>query len=131
MASNENLNGVASKTPDLPQVLADAVLRAELGCFPTFTDEERKKCPHLYEMLSPSLVNDPNHRGKGDPKKVLREPLLMISWDRLNGAWKWAVSDKILNIGGGGTLGTLIDVAGQIEAQLGSGTVPFKRRKVS
>lgn len=124
-------DGVAVSQPDLPEFLADSITRAEQGCFPTFTDEERERCPTLHSVLSPQLINDPNHKGKGDPKKVLREPLLMISWDRATGSWKWAIGDKMLNTSWAGPLPTIVGIAEQIELCLTEGRFSVRKKKVS
>jgi len=121
----------AAVNPDLPDALASAVVRAEAGCFPTFTEEEQARCPTLHSLLAPQLVNDPNHKGKGDPKKVLREPLLMISWDRAGGAWKWAIGDKLMNLAWDGPLPSLVGIAESVEIALAEGRYRVKKKKVS
>jgi len=122
---------VASVDPDLPEFLAQSLVRAEEGCFPTFTDEERKICPILHSLLSPQLINDPKHKGQGDPRKVLREPLLMISWDRAGGAWKWAITDKLLNTNWLGTLPTLVGLEASVELCLVERRYTVKKKKVT
>lgn len=118
-------------TPDLPETLADAVQRAQAGTFPSPTTEEEAQLPNLFQLLTPMMVNDINHRGKGDPRKILREPLLMISWDRLNATWKLAIGDKVLNLSGSVPVKGLLTALSDAEAHLVAGTFPWKNKKVT
>lgn len=127
----QGLNGSAPNPPDLPETLAAALLRAREGTFPTPTQEEETQLPNLFQLLCPMMVNDPSHRGKGDPRKVLREPLLMISWDRLAATWKLALGDKVLNISGSVPVRGLLTALSDAERHLAEGTFPFKTKKVT
>lgn len=130
--SKKPAGGAAAANPsDLPEILAADVLRAETGCFPPLLDKEAELCPKLHSILAPMMVNDPNHRGKGDPRKVLREPLLMISWDRAAGLWKWSLTDKVLNVGWDGPLPSLVGIAEAVETCLVAGTYRVKKKKVT
>jgi hypothetical protein len=62
--------------------------------------EEFHAIPQLLELMSPRLIRDPRWSGQGTAPLVLREPLLMVSWDRRAGAWKLSLSDKVLNVSG-------------------------------
>jgi hypothetical protein len=121
----------ALNPPDLPETLAAAVLRAYEGTFPTPTEEEAQTIPHLFELLTPMMVRDPSHKGKGEPRKVLREPLLMLSWDRLQATWKLAIGDKVLNLSGQVPVRGLLTALADAEAALSAGTFPFKTKKVT
>jgi len=85
---------------------------------PEPTDEEKSKVPQLLAFLSPELIDDPDHRGDHRAKRVLREPMLMVTWDRSAGRWKWSVSDKVCRVQVGGYFDGLIAFSDQIEAQL-------------
>jgi len=130
MAKAKRKDGLAVN-PDLPDALAEAVRRAEGGLLPTATPTDEKDCPNLLAMLLPRSVRDPRHRGSGEPPPVLMEPLLMISWDRLNGRFKWVITNRILNTTGGMGLTQLSGLAEEIERQLGSGEVPWKAIKAT
>jgi len=130
MAKARRKDGLAVN-PDLPKALAAAVTRAETGLLPTATADDEKECPNLLEMLCPRVVKDPRHKGSGDPPNVLMEPLLMISWDRLNGRFKWVITNRILNTTGGLGLTQLSGLAAEIERQLASGEVPWKAIKAT
>lgn len=131
MAKNRTGGAAATNPNDLPEVLANDVLRAETGCFPPLLDKEQESCPKLWTLLAPSLVKDPNYQGKGEPRKVLREPLLMISWDRAAGLWKWSLGDKVLNVAWDGPLPSLVGIAEAVEACLLAGTYRVKKKKVT
>jgi hypothetical protein len=122
---------VASNPPDLVEILAQAVLRAEEGSFPTATEEEAQAIPHLFQVLTPMMVTDPRHKGKGEPKKVLREPLLMVSWDRLTSAWKVGIADKVLNLTGSVGVYSLLTALTDADKHLVAGTFLWKSKKVS
>lgn len=117
--------------PDLPEPLARAMQRALDGTFPTATEEELKVIPVLYQMLSPRLVSDPNHNGRQEPRKLLREPLLMVSWDRLASAWKVGITDKTLDLTGAEPVRSLLTALADAEELLASGRFRFKTRKVT
>jgi hypothetical protein len=106
--------------PDAEKAFKLAQEQALENAFPRPTDEERKRFPNLLWMVSPMLVPDPKFKGQGESPKVLREPLLMVSWDRTAGRWKWSLSDKTLNLSISGHLDSLDAIGEQIELSVAS-----------
>lgn len=131
MAKAKPGSAAAANPDDLPEILASSVVRAESGCFPPLLDKEEETCPKLFSLMAPMLVNDPTFKGKGDPRKVLREPLLMVSWDRASGLWKWSLTDKVLNTSWDGPLPSLVGIAEAVEACLTEGRYRVKKKKVT
>jgi len=131
MAKQKNGSAAAPNPSDLPEALAADVLRAASGCFPPLLDKEQELCPKLHSILGPMMVNDPAQAGKENPRKVLREPLLMVSWDRAGGLWKWSLTDKVLNLAWDGPLPSLVGIAEAVEACLVEGRYRVKRKKVT
>lgn len=127
---SKKTNGRPTTTPELPAALAEALRRAESGTFPSYSPEEMEKLPHLCELMKPMLVANPRYKGSAEPNKVLREPLAMISWDRMSGMWKFALGDKILDFSGAVAVSSLLTALLEAEAALRNGTFPFKRKKL-
>lgn len=117
MASRSTRNGQQSN-PDQVKVMREWIDLAREHGNPEPSAEEREKVPQTLAFLAPEVIPDPDHRGESKAKKVLREPLLMISWDRAAGRWKWAISDKVCRVQVGGHFDTLIAFSEQIERQL-------------
>jgi len=87
-----------SSPQTLPDGLAAFVASAKDGSLPTVPTEADRPLKTLFELLRPCLVPDRKWNGQGRQKAVLREPLLMIAWDRRARAWKVTVADKQLNL---------------------------------
>ena len=86
-------NGVAGQTA-VPGILATLVERAHQQMTPKHDQADEDTLPLLVQLLLPLRLDDPFHKGEGKAKQVWREPLLMISFDRSQGQWKVAVSDR-------------------------------------
>jgi hypothetical protein len=99
MATKRKENGQPSQ-PDLPAVLTHVVEQGAHLHLPMPKQEELDAIPQLVELMSPRLIRDPRWSGQGTAPLVLREPLLMVSWDRRAGGWKLSLSDKVLNVSG-------------------------------
>lgn len=93
--------------------------------------EEEAIVPLLFGWLTPLICNDPRYKGDGKPPKALREPLLMISWDRRGGFWKASISDKVLNVSGSGALKSLATALVDTETHLRDKTFVWGQRKVT
>lgn len=117
MASNRK-NGQPSNPDEQILVLRDWMKTAHANSYPQPTDEEKTSCPNLIAFLAPEVIGDPDHRGEHKPKKVVREPMLMVTWDTAAGRWKWVITDKVCRVQVGGWFDTLTGFSAQIEAQL-------------
>ena len=90
-------NGVAGPAA-VPTVLLSLVERAHQQMTPKHDPADEETLPQLVQLLLPLRLDDPFHKGEGKPKQVWREPLLMISFDRSQGQWKVAVSDRLFKL---------------------------------
>jgi hypothetical protein len=124
-------NGRPATNPDLPAILIGAVEHAEGILLPFPSEQEEKELPTLFQFMTPMVVNDPRYRGQGKTPRVLREPLLLLSWDRRQGAWKVSLSDKIFNLAGSVTCSTLIGALLDTEASLRSNAFPWAQKKIT
>jgi len=85
----------------LPEGLEDILALAQANTRPPEPDEQEESVLALYRILSPVWVDveteieTPTGKKKVT-KKVLRQPLLMISWASNAGGWSVSVSDKTL-----------------------------------
>jgi len=118
-------------TPDLPDVLGNALARARAGTSPPYTDQDEAHVPQLWQFLEPRLVADPRYKGNGSAGKVLREPMVMLSWDRLSGSWKWTLTDKVLNVTGILPVPGLVSCVVDLEMGFTKGTIQWKEKKVT
>jgi len=118
-------------SPDLPEFLAHVLDNVRQAKGPTPTTEEEAHLPRLFELLTPMMVADPRYRGEGKPPRVLREPMLLLSWDRRAGTWKCSITDKVLNVSTAIPVPTLLDALQAVERALASGQVIFSQRKPS
>lgn len=123
-------NGRPAITPELPAALAKVLTEAGSGTFPTFSDAEMEKLPFLVDLLRPMLVDNPRHKGSGEARKVLREPIGMLSWDRNFGCWKFALGDKVLDFSGFVHVKSLLDLLTEVESQIAFGNFHTKRKKL-
>lgn len=98
---------------------------------PVPSEEELRAYPNLLWLLAPMALDDPKHVGEGKPRRVLREPLFMLSWDRGAGRYKWAVMDKVLKISTYGLLDGLLDPFAAVEKQLAEKTAFVKETEVT
>lgn len=92
--------------------------QAHENSYPKPTDEEMSCCPQLIAFLAPEVVNDPDHKGEHKPKRVLREPMFMLTFDRGAGQYKWVITDRICRIQVGGQVPVLVRFSEAVEAQL-------------
>jgi len=131
MTKDKPHRGAPANPSDLPESLAKVMLSASAGAVPYPSIEEEALCPELFKWLTPLIVNDPRYKGEGKPPKALREPLLMISWDRRIGAWKASISDKVLNLTGSGQIASLATTIVDVEKHLREQTFIWGQRKVT
>jgi hypothetical protein len=117
MASKRERSGQPSD-PDQIQRLHEWMKLAHENSYPKPTDREEAECPQLIAFLAPQVVGDPDHKGEGKPKRVLREPMLMVTFDRAFQMYKWAITDKICRIQVGGHFPELVGFSAEIERQL-------------
>jgi len=114
---------------ELPEIFEALISRARDNHTPPVNDQDQQLCPTLHQLLSPRLVDNPEYNGNGTPNKVLREPLLMLSWDRAAGMWRFSLSDKVLNFSCSGNVSCLSASIAEIEAAVASGKTTFKMVK--
>ncbi len=95
---------VASVNPEMPIHLATSLTLARTHMLPTFDEEHYNLWSRLIEYISPREVKLPGKTTEDRPRDAFSEPLLMISWDRRAGQFKWSISNKTLNYGCGGLL---------------------------
>jgi hypothetical protein len=117
-------------TPEVPAVVQRAIDVALASSFPKPSEQEQELLPNLLELLSPTFLADPRWKGQGEPKRVLREPLLMLSWDRMGGAWKVAYGDRVYELSGAVLVPSLVTCLVDAERLLSEGRFPFKQKKL-
>jgi len=98
---------------ELPAVVEQLVARAAGQSVPKLCARDKDVLPLLWGLLVPRKLPDPLHKGEGKVRLVMREPLLMISWDGGLGLWKVAVSDKYFRLT---TSASSDSLAGSLEA---------------
>lgn len=130
MASKKHENKPAIN-PDLPEMLMAATEQAANILLPHISEEETEQIPTLFQFMTPMVVNDPRYKGDGKPPRVLREPLLMISWDKRLGAFKVNLSDKIFNLAGSISVQTLLGALLDTETSLRSNLFPWSQKKLT
>jgi hypothetical protein len=116
--------------PDIGPVLAHVVEQGQQLHLPDPSEEERSAIGQLLELMSPRLIRDPRWSGQGQAPLVLREPLLMVSWDRRAGAWKLSISDKVLNVSGSCLVPNLLDLVVQGERGITEGRWTWAQKKI-
>jgi len=131
---NGKRNGKASS--EQIDRLRDWMELARLHGNPEPTEEEREKVPQTLAFLAPELIDDPDYKGLGSARKVLREPMLMVTWDRAAGRWKWSITDRVCRVQVSGFFDSLVAFSERIEQQLMEKNVmvkeldPTRRREV-
>jgi len=131
MAKDKPKGGTPANPSDLPLELATVMESARAGAVPYPSLEEEASVPLLFKWLTPMIVTDPRYKGDGKAPKALREPLLMVSWDRRAGVWKASISDKVLNLSGSGYLKSLATALVDVEAHLRDASFTWGQRKVT
>jgi hypothetical protein len=129
MATKRKENGQTSQ-PELPPVLAHVVAEGQKLLLPHPSPEEESGISELFELMSPRLIHDPRWSGQGTAPLVLREPLLLVSWDRRAGAWKVSISDKVLNVAGSCLVPSLLDLVGMTNALIVAGKISWSQKKI-
>lgn len=129
MASKRRENGQTSPA-DISPVLAHVIDQGQRIQLPMPTDDELAKVPQMLELMSPRLIRDPRWSGQGTAPLVLREPLLMVSWDRRAGAWKLSLSDKVLNVSGSCLVMDLLDLVVQGERAIAEARWVWSQKKI-
>lgn len=117
MASKRS-NGQPSNPDEQVLKLKEWMETAHNNSYPAPSEEEQNTCPQLIAFLAPEVVGDPDHKGEGKPRRVHREPMLMVTFDRGARAWKWVITDRICRVQVGGQFSSLVGFSGEIEAQL-------------
>ena len=117
--------------PDLPGILARAREKALAGSKADVSEDDARDVPLLVDFLGPRLIEKIDYKGQGDAPKVLREPMAMLSWDRLAGRWKWSLSDKALNIAGVTFTLSLGSSIADLERDFREDRIQWKERKVT
>jgi hypothetical protein len=80
--------------------------------------EELENCPELIAWLAPEVVDDPDHKGTQKPRRVLREPMLMVTFDRGAGQYKFTITDRVCRTQVGGNFSSLMSFSSEIERLL-------------
>ncbi len=114
---------VAAANPEIPERLGESLLAAKGQTVPEISEETNNACPLLFEWLAPRKVKLPSARPGEKAVDAFMEPLLLISWDRRAGSWKWTISNKTLNYGCGGAITELSKSFEQIEELLRLGKI--------
>ena len=117
MASKITKNGKPASEEQILR-LKEFMEKAHENSYPRPTEEEQSTCPNLIAFLAPEVVNDPDHRGEHKPKRVLREPMAMVTFDRGAGRYKWVITDKICRVQIGGWFASLVGFSSEIERQI-------------
>jgi hypothetical protein len=120
-----------NETLELPEHLADAIEHAKKLIVPYPQGDEEIKLPNLFRWLTPMLVPDPKWNGQGKQKRVLREPLLLLSFDRRAGSWKVTLSDSTLNLGGSCVVHSLLDAFIDVEHLMANNKFPWSEKKIT
>ena len=113
----------------LPELLASAQASAQAKMKPQANPEDDERLPKLISFLTPLAMPDPHHKGPGNPKTILRESMLLISFDKRQGMWKVNLSDNALGLGGAvycSVLGAALDT---VETMLRNGTFPWAAKE--
>ena len=131
MAKKRENNGQPPNPPDLKAVLIRAREKAVAGSSPDPTADDSVNVPNLLSFLEPEIIRKIDFKGQGEAPRVLREPMVMLSWDRMAGRWKWGLSDKALNLSGLCYAGSLASAISDLEKALADDKVAWKERKVT
>lgn len=106
---------LAILNPEMPEHLKKSIAEARTHTVPSIDDLTKKVCPHLFEYLSPRELKIEGDTEDARPKETFAEPLLMISWDRRAGTYKWSLMNKTINYGCGGSIIVLGNTIQEIE----------------
>jgi hypothetical protein len=117
MASKPTKNGKASAEEQVLR-LKQWMETAHLNSYPKPTAEEEEQCPELIAWLAPEVIDDPDHRGSQKPRRVMREPMLMVTFDRSSGSYKFVITDKVCRTQVGGNFSSLLSFSNEIERLL-------------
>lgn len=114
------------RKPVIPEALRALRERAAAQVAPIIDQEEFQVLEHLLPLILPSIVEIPPRSEHGIPKQVLREPLMMVSWDRAFGRWKWSIVDRTFEVQTVGHVKTLLGLIEAANAQIGRGEINVK-----
>jgi hypothetical protein len=117
--------------PDLPTLLVGAVSQAANVALPYPNEQEEAEIPNLFQFLSPMVVSDPRYKGDGKAPRVMREPLMLTSWDRRAGCWRVSLSDKVFNLAGSLGVGGLLAAMLDVERAMAAGKFPWSQKKIT
>lgn len=131
MSSKRKNGEKPSAPPDLKTVLIRAREKAVQGSCPEPTAGDQEACPNLLAFLEPEVIRKIDWKGQGEAPRVLREPMIMLSWDRMAGRWKWGLSDKALNLSGLAYADTLSSAIADLESALAGDKVAWKEKKIT
>lgn len=87
--------------------------------------------PNLLAFLTPFAMPDNRHKGDGNPKTVLREAMVLISFDRRAGMWSLNLTDKQLGMGGRIQCKTLAGCLTDCEMLLANNAFPWGSKEDS
>jgi hypothetical protein len=117
--------------PDLPEMLATVIENARSVLLPVAELQGDIELSTLFGFLSPMVIKDPRYRGDGKAPRVLREPLLLTSWDRRAGRWKCSLTDKVLNVSGSCLVSSLCGSLMDLDTELRNGSFQWSERKIT
>lgn len=119
------------KLLDSPPELEALRERARTQVAPVVNPEEEELIQDLLILLRPSIVRIAPKNEGGIVKEVLREPMLMVVWDRAAGRWRWSITDRTYEISTSGYVASLLDLAEQMSGQIKDGKVIVKDLGIS
>jgi hypothetical protein len=88
----------ASEAIQVDERLKEILKRVRTGNLPSPTIEEEQKIPFLWPLISPSKVEEGDDNGNGRRVKGVREPILMLAYDRRLGSWSLTILDRLLEM---------------------------------
>jgi len=113
---------------ELPELLRMAQTNAIAKMKPSPNEQDDKLLPNLKAFLTPFAMPDPHHKGDGNPKTVLRESIVLVSFDRRAGVYKVNLSDKLLGLGGSAMSISLCSCLSDVEVLLANGAFIWSSR---
>ncbi len=116
---------------ELPALLEAARMQAMAKQKPTQEEVDTTPFPNLVSFLTPFAMPDNRHKGDGQPRTVLRDALLLISFDRRAGMWKVNLTDKQLGMGGSVQSKRLETALHDVEMLLANGAFPWGAKEDS
>jgi hypothetical protein len=116
---------------DMPDLIRRALDSAVNKLKPQPNQEDDQKLPLLVEFLTPYGMPDPSAKKPEEAKDVIREALLMLSFDFRSGAWKVSVSDKMNALGGSMIVTSLSTAFLELERAFKTGSFEWSAKPTS